>query len=87
VVFADSPGPFREAPADFRQDYQPLIEFDAMTLPVVKSDGLDRLEAVEGPSQAGGGILAAGEQDQSGARIDHWELWPATFCRGMMLEL
>ena len=55
--------------------HQPLIELDAMALSVVEGDGLDVLEAVERPGEAGGGILAAGEQHQGGTRIDHFGVY------------
>ena len=47
------------------------VELDAMALAVVEADGLDARVARERPGQAGGGILAAGEQHQGAAGIDH----------------
>ncbi len=43
------------------------VELDPVTLAIVEPQGLDPVEPVERPGQAGGRILAAGEQHQRGA--------------------
>lgn len=45
-------------------------ELDLMTLAIVEAKGLDMAVAVEGPGQAGGRILPAGEEDK-GAVVSH----------------
>ena len=37
-----------------------------MALPVIKAKGADMAESFQSPGQAGGGILTAGKDDQSG---------------------
>ena len=47
------------------KNFDASIELEAMTLPVVKADRLDVLVALERPGEAGGGVLPAGEKDES----------------------
>ena len=42
-----------------------------MPLPIVKTDGFDPLEAVQGPGEAGGRILPAREKDQGASMRVH----------------
>ncbi len=64
MVFAQARGPIRKLAANRAQHVQPRVQLDAMTLAVVESHGLDMGVAVQGPGQASGGVLAAGEKDQ-----------------------
>ena len=64
VVLAQPAGPLREALAHGGQHLGAGLQLHLMALAVVEADGLDPREALQRPGQAGGGILAAGEQHQ-----------------------
>ena len=49
---------------------KPAGQLDAVALAVVETDGLDPGKTAQGPGQAGGGTLAAGEQHQGGHGVN-----------------
>jgi len=63
VVVAELAVPCRKLAAQAFDDRPPAIELDAVALAVVEADGLDVLEALERPGEAGGRVLAAGKKD------------------------
>ena len=63
MVLAQLPRPLWEAALYLGQNHQPLIEFDAVALPVVESHRLDMLIALERPGKTGGGILSTGKHN------------------------
>src|SRR5207237_6013561 len=58
----------------------PAFGLEDRALAVVEADGLDMRVALERPGEAGGGILAAREQDQRTTRRRHVRTspWPST---------
>ena len=66
VVVAKPRRPGGKRGAQAIADRAPARELDAVALAIVEPHGLDAVELVERPGEAGRGILAAGEQDQGG---------------------
>jgi hypothetical protein len=63
MIFAQARCPARKLLAYLLNDNFSAVELDAVALAVVEADGLDLLEALERPGEAGGRILPAGKED------------------------
>ena len=66
MILAQARIPVRFQGAHFFQHGGAHRQFDGMTLAVIETDGLNPRIALQGPGQAGGGILATAKQDQGG---------------------
>src|ERR1700686_5001814 len=58
--------PIRSHGLDARKQPVAAIKLDGMALAIAETDHLEMVEALQGPGQAGGGILPAGKQHQRG---------------------
>ena len=64
MILAELPAPRGKAPAQLGEDDRAALELDRVPLTVAEPDGLDAREIRERPREAGGRILAAGEEHQ-----------------------
>ena len=65
MVRAEPIGPWRMYLRHPGAKIRPAFEFNAVPLPIVKPDRLDRVEALERPGEACRAILSAGKENQS----------------------
>ena len=63
MVFAELPRPLWKVMFHLGEDHKPLIELDAVALPVVESHRLDPVISLQRPGEAGGRILSTGKQN------------------------
>jgi hypothetical protein len=71
MVFAQARRPVGKALAHLREDGAAHVELDAVALPVVEAQGFDALVLRERVGEAGGRVLAAGEQNEGGGVQGH----------------
>ena len=69
MIGTEACGPVRKALGNGGAHAAPALEFDGVPLAVVEADRLHAGVALQSVAQAGRGILAAGEQDQSAGRF------------------
>src|SRR5438552_13360362 len=70
MAVAEPCGPVRPQRFDARQQALAACEFDRVTLAIVEAERFDMRKALQGPGQAGGGILSAGKQHQRGFGLE-----------------
>jgi hypothetical protein len=77
VVFAQLVRPLGELRFDFAQHMFARLQFDMVTLAVIKGQGFDALVLCQSVRQAGGGVLPARKQNQRVAvnRRLHLRFW------------